>query len=84
MFGIPPYPTCAGVIDYDQVAPVFQWSKNFSASELGRLIGGVGRVRSLSAERITPHGRVITMRIVGDQGSKLISDTQLRRILGAA
>ena len=70
-----------GVVDYDQVAPVFQWSKNFSASELGSLIGGVGRVRSLSPQRITPHGRVIRMRVVGDQGSKLISDTQLRRIL---
>jgi stage II sporulation protein D len=38
-------PYLRGVVDYDQVAPVFQWSKNFSASELGRLIGGVGRVR---------------------------------------
>lgn len=76
-----PLPYLRGVIDYDQVAPVFQWSKNFSAGELGRLIGGVGRVRSLSPERTTPHGRVIRMRVVGDQGSKLISDTQLRRIL---
>jgi stage II sporulation protein D len=76
-----PLPYLRGVIDYDQVAPVFQWSKNFSARELGRLIGGVGRVRSLSPERTTPHGRVIRMRVVGDQGSKLISDTQLRQIL---
>lgn len=74
-------PYLRGVVDYDQVAPVFQWSKNFSASELGRLIGGVGRVRSLSAERITPHGRIIKMRVVGDQGSKLVSDDQLRRVL---
>jgi stage II sporulation protein D len=74
-------PYLRGVVDYDQVAPVFQWSKSFSASELGRLIGGVGRVRSLDPRRITPRGRIIQLRVVGDRGSKLVSDDQLRQAL---
>jgi stage II sporulation protein D len=74
-------PYLRGVVDYDQVAPVFQWSKSFSASELGRLIGGVGVVRSLDPRRITPRGRIIQLRVVGDRGSKLVSDDQLRQAL---
>jgi stage II sporulation protein D len=74
-------PYLRGVVDYDQVAPVFQWSKTFSASELGRLIGGVGRVRSLAPQRVTPHGRIIRLRVMGDRGSKMVSDDQLRQVL---
>ncbi|MEG3437140.1 SpoIID/LytB domain-containing protein [Pannus brasiliensis CCIBt3594] len=74
-------PYLRGVVDYDQVAPVFQWSKTFTASELGRLLGGVGRVRSLVPQRVTPLGRIIKLRVVGDRGSKLVSDDQLRQVL---
>jgi stage II sporulation protein D len=74
-------PYLRGVEDYDQVAPVFQWSKTFSATQLGRLIGGVGRVVSLDPRRVTPRGRIVQLRVVGDRGSKLVSDDQLRQAL---
>lgn len=77
-----PLPYLRGVIDYDQLAPVFQWRKTFSASEMGRLLGGVGVVRSLVPERTTPHGRIITLKVVGSRGSRQITDDQLRKALG--
>ncbi|MDV3000168.1 MAG: hypothetical protein N5P05_001774 [Chroococcopsis gigantea SAG 12.99] len=74
-------PYLRGVTDYDQTAPVFQWSKTFTASELGKLIGGVGKVRSLIAERATPHGRILKLRVIGDRGSKVVPDDVLRQEL---
>ncbi|MEL4896996.1 SpoIID/LytB domain-containing protein [Crocosphaera sp. Alani8] len=76
-----PLPYLRGVVDYDQLAPVFQWNRSFSAWEMGRLIGGVGAVRSLIPEKTTPHGRIITMKIVGSRGSRRITDDQLRKAL---
>lgn len=77
-----PLPYLRGVADYDQGTPAYQWSKSFSASELGRLVGGVGTVQSMTPERTTPRGRVVTMKIVGDRGTKRMSGTDLRNILG--
>jgi stage II sporulation protein D len=76
-----PLPYLRGVVDYDQLAPVFQWSKTVSASEMGRLIGGVGSVRSLIPEKTTPHGRIITLKVAGSRGSRHITDDQLRQAL---
>ncbi len=76
-----PLPYLRGVVDYDQLAPVFQWSQSFTAWEMGRRIGGVGSVRSLIPQKTTPHGRIITMKIVGSKGSRNITDDELRRAL---
>ncbi|MGF1481385.1 MAG: SpoIID/LytB domain-containing protein [Cyanophyceae cyanobacterium] len=76
-----PLPYLRGVIDYDQEAPVFQWSKSFSAAQMSRLIGGVGQVQALVPVKVTPRGRVVTMKIVGDRGTKQISGSKLRQIL---
>jgi stage II sporulation protein D len=74
-------PYLRGVVDYDQQSPVFEWTKFFSSSQLSRLISGIGNVRSLIPERTTPLGRVLSMRVVGDRGSKKITGTQLRKAL---
>lgn len=76
-----PLPYLRGVQDYDQSAPVYQWSKNISASRLGQLIGGVGTVRQITPQRQTPQGRMVSVRVVGDRGSKNISGEQLRNLL---
>ena len=76
-----PLPYLRGVVDYDQYAPVFQWQKTVSGSQLGRLIGGVGTVRSMTAEKTTPRGRIITMKVVGTAGTKRVSGAQLRKAL---
>ncbi|HAC64931.1 MAG TPA: sporulation protein [Cyanothece sp. UBA12306] len=75
-------PYLRGVVDYDQLAPVYQWNKSLSGSQMGRLIGGVGTVRSLVPQRVTPHGRIITLKVVGTGGSKNITDDRFRKALG--
>jgi stage II sporulation protein D len=77
-----PLPYLRGVVDYDQSAPVFQWTKAFSVSQMSRMIGGIGTIRSFVPERTTPHGRVVTMRIVGTGGSKRLDGTKMRQVLG--
>jgi stage II sporulation protein D len=76
-----PLPYLRGVVDYDQLSPVFQWTKTFSPSELSQYIGGVGSIRSLDPERTTRHGRVLSMRVVGTGGTKRLSGVQLRKAL---
>jgi stage II sporulation protein D len=77
-----PLPYLRGVADYDMGAPVYQWTKNFSRSQLSRLISGVGNVSSMTAERTTPQGRIITMLVKGDRGTRRISGKDLRSALG--
>ncbi|AFY79420.1 MAG: SpoIID/LytB domain-containing protein [Hydrococcus sp. C42_A2020_068] len=74
-------PYLRGVIDYDQRSPVFQWTKTFSSEELARRISGIGNVKALIPERTTPRGRIVTMRIVGDRGTKTLTGAQLRQAL---
>ncbi len=76
-----PLPYLRGVVDYDQTAPVFQWQERFTVNELSRRIGGIGQIRALTPERTTPTGRISTIRIVGDRGSKTLSGTKLREAL---
>ncbi|MEC4893570.1 MAG: SpoIID/LytB domain-containing protein [Oscillatoria sp. PMC 1051.18] len=77
-----PLPYLRGVLDYDQGAPVYQWTKSFSASELGEKLGGVGTVKAIAAERTTPRGRVVTMKVVGDRATKILSGSEIRQALG--
>ncbi|MEP0886338.1 SpoIID/LytB domain-containing protein, partial [Trichocoleus sp. ST-U3] len=77
-----PLPYLRGVADYDMGAPVFQWTKSFSRGEMSRLISGVGNVVSMTPERRTPQGRVITMKVQGDRGTKRVSGNDLRSALG--
>lgn len=76
-----PLPYLRGVVDYDQLSPVFQWNQTFSSGEVSRVIGGVGTIRAMIPEKITPHGRVVSMKIVGSRGSKSLSGTQIRQAL---
>jgi len=77
-----PLPYLRGVADYDMGAPVFQWTKSFSKGEMSRLISGVGNVVSMTPERRTPQGRVVTMKVQGDRGTKRVSGNDLRSALG--
>jgi len=74
-------PYLRGVVDYDQSSPVFQWTKSFTQEQLEELIKGVGKIKSFEPQRVTPNGRIIKIRVVGDKGAKLLTDDQLRKIL---
>ncbi|PSF38451.1 sporulation protein [Aphanothece hegewaldii CCALA 016] len=73
-------PYLRGVVDYDQTAPVFQWEKSFNTNQIGNLLG-VGTVKSFIPERITRNGRIITLKVIGEKGSKIIDDSHLRKVL---
>ncbi|MBW4650542.1 MAG: SpoIID/LytB domain-containing protein [Kastovskya adunca ATA6-11-RM4] len=79
---VQPLPYLRGVADYDIGSPVYEWTKSFSVGELTGKIGGVGTVRSMTPERTTPHGRVVTMKVTGDRGSKRLTGNELRSALG--
>jgi stage II sporulation protein D len=74
-------PYLRGVPDYDQDTPEFAWSKSISQAELSGRIEGVGNILSMEPERITPRGRVMTMRVVGNAGTRSISGDRLRNAL---
>lgn len=75
-------PYLRGVPDYDMGTPGYQWRKTFSNNELSRRISGVGRIISMTPERTTPRGSIISMKVVGDAGTRIISGNDLRNALG--
>ncbi len=76
-----PLPYLRGVVDYDQDSPVYQWNRSFSVGDLSRQFGGIGTVHSLLPVKTTPQGRVVTLRVVGSQGSKNLPGSKIREVL---
>ena len=76
-----PLPYLRGVVDYDQQSPVFQWTKLFSPEEISTRLGTVGRIKTMIPEKTTPHGRVVTMRVIGDRGTTTVTGKKLRKVL---
>ena len=76
-----PLPYLRGVVDYDQYSPVFNWNKTVSTSSINRLVGNVGRIKALVPQKLTPQGRIVTMKVIGEQSSKNIKGTDIRRSL---
>ncbi|PSN17669.1 sporulation protein [filamentous cyanobacterium CCP5] len=77
-----PVPYLRAVQDYDYDAPVFQWHQLLTQADFQQRVPGVGNLRSAVPERTTPRGRVVSIRLVGDQGSRVISGSDLRKALG--
>ena len=77
-----PRPYLQGVADFDHYAPVFQWREQFSAAAMQQRISGVGRILGMTPIEWTPRGRVRSVRVVGDQGTRVMSGNDLRRVLG--
>lgn len=75
-------PYLRAVPDYDQGTPAYQWVEQFSASDLSRRLGGVGNVVSMVPERVSPFGRVLNMKVVGDRGTKVVTGAAIRQALG--
>ncbi|MGE5656894.1 MAG: SpoIID/LytB domain-containing protein [Actinomycetota bacterium] len=74
-------PYLRAVPDFDQGSPVYQWTKTFTRDELSRRISGVGNITSLRPERTTRYGNVITLKVIGERGSKVISGAAAREAL---
>ncbi|HHP7232175.1 MAG TPA: SpoIID/LytB domain-containing protein [Xenococcaceae cyanobacterium] len=78
---VSPLPYLRGVIDYDQESPVFEWNKSISLNQISTMVGGVGQIKAMVPDRVTPRGRVVTMKVVGDRGTTEVSGKELRKVL---
>ncbi|MGD1922498.1 MAG: SpoIID/LytB domain-containing protein [Pleurocapsa sp.] len=76
-----PLPYLRAVVDYDHKAPVFEWQQIFPVSRIKTLVAGVGNIRGLQPVKMTPRGRVITMKVTGDRGSANLSGKEIRKAL---
>ncbi len=75
-------PYLRGVPDFDQQAPVYQWTLNFTRAQMRQRLPGVGNVIALQPLQTSPVGRVKLIKIVGDAGSRTMKGSQLRKALG--
>lgn len=83
-------PYLRGVPDFDQNAPVFQWSQQFSepqlrsklAAQFGQDIYNLGNIVAIAPAVSSPHGRLKTLSVQGDRGSRTLNATQVRQALG--
>lgn len=57
------------------------WTRSFSVDQMSQLITGVGNILSLVPEETTTCGRIISMRVTGDQGSRVLDGDDFRRAL---
>jgi stage II sporulation protein D len=76
-----PVPYLRSVPDYDQASPVFQWSESFTTEQFQKRVVGIGRLQRAIPERTTPRGRVVSMRLEGTGGSRVLTGTELRQAL---
>ncbi|WP_019508919.1 SpoIID/LytB domain-containing protein [Pleurocapsa sp. PCC 7319] len=76
-----PLPYLRAVIDYDHQSPVFEWQQVIPVSRIQSLVAGVGQIKGLQPAQMTPHGRVVTMKVTGDRGSATVSGKKLRKAL---
>ncbi|MGL5083332.1 MAG: SpoIID/LytB domain-containing protein [Microcoleaceae cyanobacterium] len=76
-----PLPYLRGVPDYDQKSPVFEWKKTFSQGDLSRRISGVGQITAMNPERTSAHGSIISMKVVGSSGSRVMDGEAIARAL---
>lgn len=76
-----PLPYLRAVVDYDHQAPVFEWNQIFPVSKIRNLVAGVGNIRTMQPEQMTPHGRVVTMKVIGDRGTATLTGKKLRKTL---
>ena len=76
-----PVPYLRSVPDFDQTAPVFQWSETFTADQFQKRIVGIGQLQQAIPERTTPRGRVVSIRLEGTNGSRTLSGRELRQAL---
>lgn len=77
-----PLPYLRGVSDYDQGAPVYEWSVDFTREQFQARIPGIGDLITAVPERTTPQGRIMTMRLEGSAGTRTLSGNELRQALG--
>jgi stage II sporulation protein D len=76
-----PLPYLRAVVDYDHESPVFEWQQVVPVHKIRNLVAGIGIIKGLQPVKMTPRGRVVTMKVLGDRGTATVSGKQLREVL---
>ncbi|MEL7409183.1 MAG: SpoIID/LytB domain-containing protein [Cyanobacteria bacterium J06558_2] len=76
-----PLPYLRAVVDYDHQAPVFEWQEVVPINRINSLAADIGKIIGIQPEEVTPQGRIVTMTIKGDRGTKTVSGKKLRKVL---
>lgn len=74
-------PYLQGVEDFDHNSPVFNWEATFTLREFSDKIGGIGEVHTIGTPQLSSGGRVATIAIAGNEGSKTLRGRDVRSAL---
>jgi stage II sporulation protein D len=77
-----PKPYLKGVPDFDQMAPVYQWTTTLTAAQLRQRLPGLGTILSMTPMKTSPTGRIQTIKIQGNAAARVMKGSELRRVLG--
>jgi stage II sporulation protein D len=81
--GAPPKPWLKSVADpYDDISPKHRWTVRFSNARMGALLGSPGRLRRVEVLERGVSPRVVTARVRGAKGSRVLTGPQIRARLG--
>jgi stage II sporulation protein D len=75
-------PYLRGVPDFDQSAPVYQWTLNLTMAQLRQRITGLGDIISMSPVKTSATGRIQTIKVQGSRGNLLMKGKDIRTALG--
>jgi len=74
-------PYLKSVVDYDQNSTKYSWKNKFNSVELKKKFPNLGGVNSIQIIDKSNTGRVLKVRIQGNNGNKIISGKDLRKRL---
>jgi len=74
-------PYLKSVIDYDQNSTKYRWTNKFSSAKLEKIFSDLGGVNGIQIIDKSNTGRVLKVRLHGNNGNRIISGKQLRKRL---
>ena len=74
-------PYLISVIDYDQNGSKYKWENNFSSAELDEIFSDLAGVNSIQIIKKSNTGRVLKIKLYGNNGNKIVSGKYLRKKL---
>jgi stage II sporulation protein D len=74
-------PYLRAVPDFDQNVSECNWVKNLSSAEISARISGIGTVKDLIPSTYSPFHSVKVLKIVGEQGTKVLQGEAVRTAL---
>lgn len=74
-------PYLRAVQDFDQNVKECNWVKTFSSGEISARISGIGNIKDMITESVSPFRSVKTLKIVGVQGTKVLQGEEVRTAL---